>query len=368
MRKFISWRKALSIGLGILVIAVPFYTLTAPQAHAGLLSSSSVELSDPRPSNASTTYTVTYTFPGTTSIKCIDIVFGNAASDISISSGPSTATAPTGMTTTSAAKAGSGNGVVGGGLTDSNWTLYNTNNGVLQYEYSTGGASSATSVTITTTGVTNPSGATFYAQVATYSSLSTHSCTGLVDNSNVMALATSGGVSTSVTVDPTISFSVAPYAAAVNTSGDTVDAITTASSIAFGNVSAGGSATAAAQLLTTSTNAAHGYNIYIRYDQALTNANSDTIRDQSGTPGSAASFDGSTSQSSFAYTTDSATSGTTMGSNKWAGLSTTNTSIDNETAPQNAKALHVQYKLQLSNIQSPGTYSNVITYTATPTY
>ncbi|SRR5258706_2746532 len=360
MKRLLSWKKSLSVLLAILIIAIPFYTISLEQAHAGLLTSGSIQLSDPRPSNAGTTYTVTYTFPGTTSIKCINIIFGNTTGNIILSANPST-TAPTGLTTTSAVKTS----LSGGGLTNGNWTLYNSTNGILQYEYSTGEASTATSVTITTNTITNPSVGTFYAQVATYSSLSTHTCSTLVDNSNLMALTTTGGVSTSVTVDPTISFSVAGSSGVVN-GGPASNAITTGSSIAFGSVAAGGSATSAAQLLTTSTNAAHGYNIYIRDTQALTNSNSDTVRDQTGTPGSPNDFDGTTSQSSFAYTTNSST--VVMGSNKWAGLTQTNVSLDNQTTAQNATTLGVEYQLEMKNTQPPGTYSNVITYTATPTY
>jgi hypothetical protein len=98
----------------------------------------------------------------------------------------------------------------------------------------------------------------------------------------------------------------------------------------------------------------------------MQNANSDTFRDQSGTPGSPAAFDGSGSQSSFGFTTDSTT--VSMGSNQWAGLTTSNTSIHTQAAAQNADAVHVEYKVHPSNTQAPGTYSTVITYTATPSY
>lgn len=349
-------KKGLSIFLSVTLLAVSFatYFVFTPKANAALLTSVSVQLGDPRPSNTSTPYTIKWTFPSTTSIKCIAVSFGNTSA---------VTPAPTGMTTTSSS--GAINGSTTGGLTPGSWTYYNTNNGVLQFENAAGEASTATTIQLDITGITNPSVGTFYAIINTYSAVATHVCSGAVDTSNTMALATTGGVSTSVTVDPTISFSVAGSSGAIN-GGPTSSAISTASSIAFGNVSAGGSATSAAQILTTSTNAAHGYNIYIRYNQALTDANADTIRDQAGTPGSPNSFDGSTSQSSFAYTTNSSTIALT--SNKWAGLTTTNTSIDNQTTPQSATTLSVEYQLQLKNVQPPGTYSNVITYTATPTY
>lgn len=353
-------KKALSVSLISLLLVVSFLTYYSQRANAALLSGASIQLSDPRPSNSGTTYIVTYTFPSTTSIQCIDIILSDTTGHIVLTTNPST-TAPTGLTTTSAAKVS----VTGGGLTDGNWTLHNATNGILQYEFATGQASTNSQIVITTSTITNPSVGSFYAQVATYSTLTTHTCSGLVDQSNVMALVTTGGVATSVTVDPTISFSVTGTSGAIN-GGPASNPITDSLRIPFGNVSAGGSATSAAQLLTTSTNAASGYFIYIRNTQLLTDSNADTIRAQSGTPSSPASFDGSTSQSSFAFTTNSTT--VSMGSNQWAGLTTSNVSIDHQTAPQNAKTLSVEYQLQLSNVQPPGTYSNVITYTATPTY
>lgn len=353
-------KKASYVALSLLLVVISFALYFPTQAHAGLLTNAVVQTSDSRPSQSGTTYTVTYTFPGTTSIKCIDIIFGDTTGHIVTTANPST-TAPSGMTTTSAVKGS----VTGGGLTDGNWSLYNSTNGILQYEYSTGGASTATSVTITTTTITNPSASSFYFQVATYSSLSTHTCSSLVDTSNVGALVTTGGVATSVTVDPTLTFAVSGSSGAIN-GGPASNAITTGVTVPFGNVSAGGSATSAAQLLTTSTNAKNGYNIYIRDTQALTDTAADTIRDQAGTPGSPNNFDGSTSQSSFGYTTNSST--VAMGSNKWAGLTQSNVSIDNQTSPQNAATLGVEYQLQLKNTQQPGTYSNTITYTAAPSY
>lgn len=359
-------KKSLSIVLGVLLIAVTFAVYFAPQAHAGLLSSASVQLSDPRPSNSPTTYTIKYTFPGTTSIKCIDVIFADTTAHITLTANPAT-TAPGGMTTTSAVYGGT----VGGGLTSGSWSLFNTNNGILQFENSTGEASTATTITITATTITNPSASTFYAQIATYSTLSTHTCSSLVDSSNVMAFQTQGGVTTSVTVDPTISFSVAGYSSAVN-GAPAPNLISTGSSIAFGNVSAGGSATQAAQLLTLSTNAAHGYAIYVRNTQLLTDANSDTIAAQTcassdcSTVANNQAFSGSTSTSAFGFTTDSAND--TITSNQFVGLTTSNVQIDHSSSPANASTLHVEYQLQLKNTQPPGTYSNVITYTATPTY
>src|SRR6185437_11560072 len=153
---------------------------------------------------------------------------------------------------------------------------------------------------VTNTSITNPTN--IYAQVTTYSTNTSHVCTGQVDQSNINALLFTTGVTTTVSVDPSLTFSVANDGAAVNGSGDTGFVTTTASTIPFGTVNAGTTGVGS-QTLTVSTNAKNGYNLYINKSQTLTDAASDTYRDQGNTLGSPASFDGSTSQSSFAVTT-----------------------------------------------------------------
>jgi hypothetical protein len=352
----IIFRKTLSIALIFSLVSLLSLTrlLISRTYASGLLSSASVQLSDSRPSQAGTTYTALYTPSGTTSIKCINIVFATAAD--------MTGGVPAALTTTSAVKGT----ISGGGLTDGDWSLYNTANGTLQYE-STGKTTAASATTIPTTTITNTSATAFYAQITTYADISSHSCSTVVDQSNVIALATLAGVTTTVTVPPTISFAVANYGTAVNGSGDATPVTTTSTTVPFGTVAAGGTAWGS-QTLTVSTNGAHGYTLYVRDSQSLTNANSDTIRNQSGTPASALAFDGSTSQSSFAYTADG--TGVVFGDTptKWAGLTQVNAAVAIRTSAINADATHVEYKVGISNIQAPGTYSTVIAYTATPSY
>jgi hypothetical protein len=358
--KNITRKQVTAIFLIAVVTFAASFAYSVQKASAALLSSASIQLSDSRPSQTGVTYITTFTFPATTSIKCIDIIIGDSVANIVTTPNPAT-TAPAVLDTTSGAKVS----VTGGGLTDGSWTLYNTTNGVLQYENSSGEASTATQIVITTSTITNTSAATFYAQVATYSTLSTHTCSTRVDTSNFMALVTTAGVTTSVTVDPSLTFSVANYGSAVNGSGSTGLATTTSTTVPFGTVAANADK-AGSQTLTTSTNAAHGYTLYVRYTGILTDTNADTFRTQAGTPGSPLSFDGSSSQSSFGYTTDSDT--VVFGSDQWAGLTTTNTSIHTKATAQNANAIHVEYKVHPSNVQPPGTYSTTITYTATPSY
>jgi hypothetical protein len=350
-------KKTLSVV--IILSIVSFFSLTnfliaKAQASTGFLSSARVQLGDSRPSQTGVTYTTMFTPAGTTGIQCMNIVFATAAD--------MTGGVPATLTTTSAVKGT----IVGGGLTDGDWSLYVTgNNGTLQYEALSAKTTSATTITIPTTTITNTSAAIFYAQITTYSTLTSHTCSNIVDQSNVIALITLAGVTTNVTVQPTLTFSVTNDGAAVNGSGDSTFVTTTASTIPLGIVAAGATAQGS-QTLTISTNATHGYTLYLRDSQALTDAAGDTIPDQPGTPTASNSFNGSTTQSSFGYTADG--NGTSFGSNKWAGLTQTNVVIASRSAAISADATHAEFKVEISNVQPPGTYATVISYTATPSY
>jgi hypothetical protein len=356
----IKFRKVLSIVTIVSLVSVSTLTqLLVSKAYAGLASSASVQMGDSRPSQSGVTYTTLFTPSGVTGIQCMNVVF---AVNPDMTGG-----VPAALVTTSGAKGT----ITGGGLTDANWSLYNTgNNGTLQYESASARATTATAITIPTTNITNTSATLFYAQITTYTTLTGHDCSGTVDQSNVIALVTVGGITTTVTVAPTIAFSVADYGTAVNSSGDTAPNMVaaTSSAIFFGTVAAGATKWGS-QTLTVSTNGAHGYTLYTRYSGAMTDAASDTIRDQAGTPSSGNDFDASASQSSFAYTTDAASPYDFGGTaNKWAGLTTSNVAINAKSNAVNSDLTHIEYKIGVSNVQPPGTYSTVIAYTATPSY
>src|SRR6266568_5003839 len=311
----ITKKKLTAVFFILIVIFAGSFSYYVPNAQAALITSSSVQFSDSRPSATSVSYITGFTFPSTTAIECVQVKFATTSG---------MGTPATGMTS------GSAFTLSGGGLTQGNWTNYGSTNGTTEIFAASGQTPTATAATITWTGVTNTSLSTEYAQITTYSTQSSSgaSCTGQVDQSTVMALVTTAGVSASVSVDPSLTFSVANYGSAVNGSGDTSPVTTTSSTIPFGTVAAASTAWGS-QTLTTSTNAAHGYSVYVRYSGQMTDANADTFRDQTGTPGSANAFDGSSSQSSFAYTADGA--GVTFGSNQWAGLTTTNAQIATRT-------------------------------------
>jgi hypothetical protein len=349
-------KKKISIFFFILiVIFAGSFSYYVPNASAALMTNSSVQFSDSRPSATGVSYITGFTFPTTTPIECVQVKFATTSG---------MGTPATGMTS------GSGFTLTGGGLTQGNWTNFGSTNGTLEIFAASGQTPSATAATITWTGVTNSSitnPSNIYAQITTFSTESSSgaSCTGQIDQSTVMAEVLTTGVSASVSVDPSLTFAVANDGSAVNGSGDSSPVTTTSTTIPFGTVAAGSTAWGS-QTLTTATNADHGYSVYVRYSGQMTDANADTFRDQSGTPGSPASYDGSSTQSSFGYTADGP--GVTFGSNQWAGLTTTNAQIATRTSPQTGDAFHVEYKVEPSNTQAPGTYTTTIVYTATPTY
>ncbi len=333
-------KKKAAVVFGITLVAVAgSFSYDVRLAQAALITNSSVQFSDSRPSATAIVYTVGFTFPSTTAIQCVQVKFATTSG---------MGTPATGMTSAS------GFSLSGGGLTHGNWSNFGSTNGSLQIDAGSNQTPTATAATVTWTGVTNTSLSTEYAQITTYSTNTSHVCTGQIDQSNVMALVTTAGVTASVSVDPSLTFSVANAGSAVNGSGDTSPVTTTSTTVPFGTVAAGATAWGS-QTLTTSTNASHGYSVYVRYSGAMTDANTDTFRDQAGTPGAPNNYDGSSSQSSFGYTADGA--GVTFGANKWAGLTTTNTQV-----------FHVEYKVEPSNTQAPGTYQTTVIYTATPTY
>lgn len=361
LRAMTKKRFAVLLFIAVFVFANSFLHATQV-AQAAVLTSATIQMSNSIPSATPVTYTIGFTFPDTTTIKCIDIIFGDTAAHISLTTNPST-TAPTGMTTTSAAL-----GTVSGVLTGSNYTMYNTTNGIVQLEDATGhGPSSASTATINITGITNTStNGAFYAQVATYSTLSAHACSGLVDNTNIQALQTLSGVSATVTVQPTLSLSVANYGSAVNSATGSNLVSTTSTTIPFGTVAAGANSDGS-QTLTVSTNASHGYTLYVSDTGTMKNSNNDTLADQTGTPGSAAAFGGSSSTSAFGYTADGSVS---FGSNQWAGLGNSGTqyAINTNASAVNSQNTHIQFRVEPSNTQPPGTYSTTVIYTAVGSY
>jgi len=359
-------KASLALILALFLVFTSFSTLFVARAHAtGQLSSASVQISDPRPGigGSSLLYNVKFTTASTATLKCVKVQFTTTAAG---------STEPTGMVTTSAAK-----GTITG-MTNGSWTLYNTNDGAPQAEFSTGESISAsTAVTIPINTLTNPTSAsTFYAQITTYNTLTTHTCSGVVDTITV-AWATTTGIYTSVTVDPTLTFAVNLVGSAQTVNSDTTTVASTATTIPFGTV-AGNAVGIAAHDLVVTTNAAGGYTVYASYSAALTDGAAHAIADAAGTNNAPATFGASTTTSAFGYTTASTTlsgsAGTGAGqasrfaSTKYAAFTTAGLEVARATSAVNSDTTRVGYKVAISNTQAPGTYTTTVGLVATPTY
>lgn len=348
----------------IFISAFSFSLLTPTQTDASnpLSTQAQIQPADGRPSQ-STTFTATFATGASYTVHCVVVQYALNAD--------MTGGAPTGMTTTTATYGSeTGLGVNG------HWIVYGgfnnaATNGYYQFEDSTGDALTAGNyATISAQTVTSPSITTYYAQITTYSSaVSTHACGATIgEQSNVIALSTLAGVTTTVTVSPTLTLSIANSGSAINGSGDTSPITTTATTIPFGSVAAGATAWGS-QTATVSTNAANGYALYLKDTGTLKDTNNDLLTDQTGTVTAPATFSGSSSVSSFGYTVGG-TNAIAMGSNKWAGLGNAGTQymIGTKTTSVNSDTINVEYKVEPSNTQAPGTYSTTVVYTAVPSY
>jgi len=350
-------RKIASIVAILFLTFFPFlYNLQ--YAHAAGLSVASNQVTDSRPSASAVNYITKWTFPGTTAIGCMQIKYTTTASG---------ATKPTGMTTTSATKAS----VTGGGLTDISWTLSAVTDGTLKYTHATTQATTATAITITTANITNPSSAgVIYAQVKTYTS---NDCaTGLTDSA-VIAFSIISGQALSVTVDPSLSFSIANLASGVtigNGATTTVDiSAATASTIPLGNVNSTTNPIVG-QSLTVTTNATNGYTVYASYSGTLSDGASHTIADHTGTNGAPSAFPAA-GTSAFGYQSGSSTlsgSGTRFSTNKWAKFEAWGYEVARATTKVSSDATNIGYQVGVSGTQEAGLYTTTIILTATPSY
>jgi hypothetical protein len=173
-----------------------------------------------------------------------------------------------------------------------------------------------------------------------------------------------------VSVSPTLSFTIAGVASGQTAFGATnTNVTTTATTVPFGSIS---TATPyyAAQDLTVSTNAVSGYTVTGFEDGALRKTNGTTITDFSTTPGDNNGNDG------FGYSGRS-TSGTdcsvvynTSGSFYSRGFGTSGTpgGVMTNAGPVSGSVCRVIYRVRVPATQAPGDYQNVVTYIATPSY
>ena len=323
---------------------------------AAALTGGSVLLSDSRPSNASTTYTITFSGVTLSAIKCINVAFKDAATGGS---------KPTGMTITGATLSGTSNYMP----TPASWTATpNNTTGAVPITFATGETpASATGRTVVLTGITNGSTPSvgYYLQFNTYNNVD---CATTPVDSAVISYIFVDGQAVTASIDSALSFTVVAVASGQTVNGATTNVTTTSSTVPLGALSTGTNKIGA-QDLVIGTNSAGGYTVTIKYTAALTNG-SHNMTDTTGTNAAPASFAAAGTEQ-FGYTTNDTTLGTgTAGrftSNTWAKFTTSPLEVAYNAGPA-SETTRIGYQAGIGALTPPGSYSTTVVLVVTPTY
>ncbi len=344
-------KRARSVAVGVAASGMVIGNV----ASVAALNTSSLLLSDPRPSETGVTYTFDSAgFDTGTTINCVSLDFNTAADG--------TGSVPAGMDTTGATLDGSGTLI-----TEASWTESFGSNGALDLTFA-GGETPAASGTLVFTGVDNPNtDDTFFATLTTFEN--TDCSTDPVDTATV-AWATKDGTPVSLTIDPTLTFTCSGVAASQTINGATTTHASTGGSIDYLNDVTASTNGVSAHDLDVTTNAANGFVVYIRHTGQLTNANSDTIDNHTGTNLSPSAFSAAGTES-WGYTTDDSTLSAVgdgadrfTDTNEWAGFTTTNEEIMTD----ESSTTRVGHQVGVAGATEAGTYTTNIVYTVVATF
>lgn len=318
---------------------------------AATLNGGSLSLSDGRPSASSVTYTADWDNVTTSTIKCIKLVFSDSATGGS---------APSGMITSTASLDASTDYIP----TPGNWSIGSTaSEGTLTFTNATGETpASSTDRTIVLTGITNGDTAdtTYYLQFSTYNN--TDCSSNLVDSGTV-AFTYTNGQSVSLTVDPSISFSVNAVSVGESVNGAAVTSTSTSTTIPLGTVTPTTNGVTAHDL-TVTTNAVNGYVVYIKYTGQPT-YNTATIDDHTGTHASPSTMAAGTE--AFGYTTED-TDYSQFQTNKYAKFTTGNEEVAKSTTAVSSQTTRIGYQVAIAGTTEAGTYVTTVVLTCTPMY
>ncbi len=350
----------------LLLVSVPLFAQLSSKVQAGTFTPAKVIISDSRAGNAATTYDFAFTTSVTTDIKQLNVVFCTTASGA--------CTTPTGMVTTTATR--DSDNIAGTGRTDTF-----TGNGTLTTVMTTPATQSTQAVTVSYSGITNPTttDSTFFARLTTFSDTGST----IIDSSSVaFAILTTTSIAVTASVASTFTFSVAAVTTG-SVNGASIDlATTTANSIPFG-ILASATPKIAAHDLTVTTNAANGYTVTVKAAATpplvdSTN-NIDAFSGTNATPTTWSSPAGSGANVNtgfFGYTTNDASLGTGTatrftgsGGNKWAGTTTSPLEVVySATGIGSSEVTRVGWQAEVNGLQPAGSYSGTVILVATPTY
>lgn len=348
------------ISLALILTFMSGSVLTARYANAAALTAGTVTPSDSRPSQSSVTYTVDFSSVTTSTTRCINMVFATTTTGTTV---------PTGMVTTSAALSGTSDYIP----TPASWTVDATANGTVEITYGTGETpASASARTVVLTGITNGStvDTPYYLQFSTYGNAD---CSTTPIDSGTLAFIFTNGQTVTVSVDPSLAFSLAAVASSQTVNGATTSVDTTTTTVPFGRVTTASNAIAAHDL-TVTTNAGSGYTVYTRYTGALASG-TPTITDFSGGTNTTPATFSSAGTEAFGYTTNDATLGTgtadrftSSGGNKWAAFTTSNAEVAYSNAAVSSQTTRVGYQVGVAGTTEALTYTTTVIYTAVPLY
>jgi hypothetical protein len=345
--------RAIGIGLAATLIGA----LMMPIVRVDALSSSSLLLSDPR-----TTQTSTYTFSSSgyttgTTVRCIDLVLNDQADGAGSAVGTTTSFT---LDSSSVITAGS-------------WTEDTAVNGRLRITNGTGETPNA-SGNIVFGAITNggTEGATYYGLFTSYTDVA---CTGgnEVDTA-VVAFTYKDGELVQLTIDPTLTFTCSSVPALDPVNGTSTTVASTPSGINHGNAVTFTTNGVSAHDLNVTTNATGGYTVYVRQTGDLSNG-TDTIANWTGTNAVPTTFPAPGTEA-WGYTSSDATlTGgtadrfTTGGGDVWAGFSTSNEPVmDNTTATSGTDTVRVGHQVGVASTTPAGTYQTTIVYTVASVY
>jgi hypothetical protein len=325
-------------------------------ASAGVYNTATMSQTDPRPSATAVTNVFTVSNVTSTLIRCVKVQYSTSTTSF---------TAVPGITTT-AATVNAGSTLINSSLTG--WTLNVATNGVVTNTNATGiTPSTLTGATYRIDAITNGStvGTTYFALFNSYSDVA---CTTAVDNVQIAYVYTNGQAVT-ITVDPTMTFTVTGVASGGSVNGATTNVTTTSTTVPLGTPTTTTNQIAAQDLAVT-TNAGSGYTVYARYTAAPTST-SYTLADWTGSNATPTVFSAAGTEA-FGYTTNDFTLGTgtaaRFSANKWAAFTATNNEVAFDSVPVSAQTTRVGFQVGISGLTKAGNYTTTVIYTATPVF
>ncbi len=346
-----------------LIVILGLMLLPAAPVAAATLNTASVALSDPQPAATGVTYDFTGSGVTSTAINCVQVTIATTATGT---------TAPSGFDGSSASVSAGQSSLINSSGAGWGLVVSGSGNNVFSYTNSSGVTPSTLSgATFVLANITNSNTADtgYFFQLNTYANTN---CTSSPVDNVVTQFINTNGSTLSLTVTPTLSFTVNGISSSASCDGTTTTGTSTATTIPFGTVTSAANAVVC-QDLQAATNATNGYTIYLR-DTGQPTSGSNTIANAPGSNASPAAFP-SAGTEAYGYTTNDQTLGTGTpnrfynGSTyKWAAATTSDEEVAYESAGVATTDYDIAHQVGIASTTFSGTYTTTIIYTCTPVY